>query len=155
MAVLRRVLGLALVVTAAWLVSVLAGQIGGSAGGAGGRLLLGDGLHGLGGGGRAGVDTPGGSGQGGTRARAAGRRMTELGIALGVALGLLVFALRTMLPDVFTSDPAAYRYLARSIAAWPDQRQLAGIIRDSGWERIRWKNLSGGIVALHHAIRPD
>ena len=65
-------------------------------------------------------------------------------------LGLLPQAAR-----LFTSDPAAYRYLARSIAAWPDQRQLAGIIRDSGWERIRWKNLSGGIVALHHAIRPD
>jgi len=54
---------------------------------------------------------------------------------------------------LFTSDPAAYGYLARSIAAWPDQRQLAAIIGDSGWERVRWKNLSGGIVALHHAVR--
>ena len=54
---------------------------------------------------------------------------------------------------LFTSDPAAYGYLARSIAAWPDQRQLAGIIGDSGWQQVRWKNLTGGIVALHHARR--
>ena len=55
---------------------------------------------------------------------------------------------------LITSDPAAYTYLARSIAAWPDQRRLAAIIRDSGWGHVRWKNLSGGIVALHHAVRP-
>jgi demethylmenaquinone methyltransferase/2-methoxy-6-polyprenyl-1,4-benzoquinol methylase len=55
---------------------------------------------------------------------------------------------------VFTSAPAAYGYLARSIAAWPDQHQLAAIIGRSGWEQVRWKNLSGGIVALHHAVRP-
>jgi demethylmenaquinone methyltransferase/2-methoxy-6-polyprenyl-1,4-benzoquinol methylase len=63
-------------------------------------------------------------------------------------LGLLPHAAR-----LFTSDPAAYGYLARSIAAWPDQGRLAAIVRDSGWERVRWKNLSGGIVALHHAVR--
>ena len=55
---------------------------------------------------------------------------------------------------LFTSNPAAYRYLARSIAAWPDQRRLATIIASSGWQDVRWKNLSGGIVALHHAVRP-
>jgi demethylmenaquinone methyltransferase/2-methoxy-6-polyprenyl-1,4-benzoquinol methylase len=56
--------------------------------------------------------------------------------------------------QLFTSAPAAYGYLARSIAAWPDQHQLAAIIEDGGWEHVRWKNLSGGIVALHHAVRP-
>lgn len=52
-----------------------------------------------------------------------------------------------------TSDPAAYRYLARSILAWPDQRMLAGLLADAGWQAVRWKNLTGGIVALHHATR--
>jgi demethylmenaquinone methyltransferase/2-methoxy-6-polyprenyl-1,4-benzoquinol methylase len=56
--------------------------------------------------------------------------------------------------SLFTSAPAAYGYLARSIAAWPDQHELAAIIGRSGWEQVRWKNLSGGIVALHHAVRP-
>jgi demethylmenaquinone methyltransferase / 2-methoxy-6-polyprenyl-1,4-benzoquinol methylase len=64
-------------------------------------------------------------------------------------LGALPHAAR-----VFTSAPAAYGYLARSIAAWPDQHQLAAIMGRSGWEQVRWKNLSGGIVALHHAVRP-
>lgn len=52
-----------------------------------------------------------------------------------------------------TSDPAAYRYLAESIQAWPDQRQLAGIIGNAGWDGVRWKNLTGGIVAAHQAVR--
>lgn len=63
-------------------------------------------------------------------------------------LGVLPQAAR-----LFTSDPAAYGYLARSIAAWPDQRELAGVIGAAGWCGVRWKNLSGGIVALHHAVR--
>lgn len=65
--------------------------------------------------------------------------------------------LRKVLPRaarVLTSDPAAYGYLARSIVAWPDQHRLAATIGAGGWERVRWKNLTGGIVALHHAVRP-
>jgi demethylmenaquinone methyltransferase / 2-methoxy-6-polyprenyl-1,4-benzoquinol methylase len=56
--------------------------------------------------------------------------------------------------EVVTSDPAAYRYLAASIVAWPDQNALAHTIQDAGWGEVRWKNLSGGIVAAHHAVRP-
>jgi demethylmenaquinone methyltransferase / 2-methoxy-6-polyprenyl-1,4-benzoquinol methylase len=52
-----------------------------------------------------------------------------------------------------TSDPRAYRYLADSIRAWPDQESLALRIAASGFTRVRWKNLTGGIVALHHALR--
>jgi demethylmenaquinone methyltransferase/2-methoxy-6-polyprenyl-1,4-benzoquinol methylase len=52
-----------------------------------------------------------------------------------------------------TSDPAAYRYLARSIQAWPDQNALASRVAGAGFAAVRWKNLTGGIVALHHAIR--
>lgn len=53
-----------------------------------------------------------------------------------------------------TSDAPAYGYLARSIQAWPDQRALAATVAAAGWERVRWKDLTGGIVALHHARRP-
>lgn len=52
-----------------------------------------------------------------------------------------------------TSDPAAYRYLAESIVAWPDQRALASRIAAAGFQQVRWKNLTGGIVAAHHARR--
>jgi demethylmenaquinone methyltransferase/2-methoxy-6-polyprenyl-1,4-benzoquinol methylase len=49
------------------------------------------------------------------------------------------------------SNPEAYVYLAESIRAWPDQRGLATLIRASGWSRVAWRDLSGGIVALHRA----
>lgn len=48
-----------------------------------------------------------------------------------------------------SSNPAAYGYLAESIRAWPDQRGLADLMAEAGWKDIEWRNLSGGIVALH------
>jgi demethylmenaquinone methyltransferase/2-methoxy-6-polyprenyl-1,4-benzoquinol methylase len=50
-----------------------------------------------------------------------------------------------------SSNPEAYVYLAESIRAWPDQRGLAGRIAAAGWREVQWRNLSGGIVALHRA----
>jgi demethylmenaquinone methyltransferase/2-methoxy-6-polyprenyl-1,4-benzoquinol methylase len=64
--------------------------------------------------------------------------------------------LMRLLPAVATrvsSDPAAYVYLAESIRAWPDQAALAGQVRAAGWEAVGWRDLSGGIVALHRATR--
>jgi demethylmenaquinone methyltransferase/2-methoxy-6-polyprenyl-1,4-benzoquinol methylase len=52
-----------------------------------------------------------------------------------------------------SSSPDAYVYLAESIRAWPDQQRLADRIAQAGWTSPRWLNLSGGIVALHHAVR--
>lgn len=61
------------------------------------------------------------------------------------------------LPSIATkvsSDPESYVYLAESIQDWPDQRALAEIISRAGWGRVDWSNLSGGIVALHHCLKP-
>ena len=58
------------------------------------------------------------------------------------------------LPSVATkvsSNPDAYVYLAESIRAWPDQRGLAAVIGSAGWGQVAWRDLSGGIVALHRA----
>jgi demethylmenaquinone methyltransferase / 2-methoxy-6-polyprenyl-1,4-benzoquinol methylase len=52
-----------------------------------------------------------------------------------------------------SSNPDAYVYLAESIRAWPDQADLARRIEDAGWSSVRWRNLTGGIVALHAAIK--
>jgi demethylmenaquinone methyltransferase / 2-methoxy-6-polyprenyl-1,4-benzoquinol methylase len=57
------------------------------------------------------------------------------------------------LATLVTSDPRAYRYLAESIVAWPDQEALARQMADAGWSDVRWKNLTGGIVAAHHGTR--
>lgn len=53
-----------------------------------------------------------------------------------------------------SSNPDAYVYLAESIRAWPDQADLAHRIAAAGWSQVRWRNLTGGIVALHAAIKP-
>ena len=45
-------------------------------------------------------------------------------------------------------------YLAESIRAWPDQAELAAMIREAGWGDVAYRNLTGGIVALHRAVRP-
>ncbi|MET7773863.1 demethylmenaquinone methyltransferase [Nocardia sp. NPDC005366] len=52
-----------------------------------------------------------------------------------------------------SSNPDAYIYLAESIRAWPNQRQLAMRIADAGWSSVKWRNLTGGIVALHRAYK--
>ena len=54
---------------------------------------------------------------------------------------------------VVSSDPESYEYLAESIRAWPDQQTLARQIADAGWSNVRWRNLTGGIVALHAAVK--
>jgi demethylmenaquinone methyltransferase/2-methoxy-6-polyprenyl-1,4-benzoquinol methylase len=62
--------------------------------------------------------------------------------------------LMRLLPAVATrvsADPAAYVYLAESIRAWPDQAALAARVRGAGWTDVGWRDLSGGIVALHRA----
>ena len=52
-----------------------------------------------------------------------------------------------------SSNPEAYVYLAESIRAWPDQVALAHQISSTGWSAVRWRNLTGGIVALHAAYK--
>jgi demethylmenaquinone methyltransferase/2-methoxy-6-polyprenyl-1,4-benzoquinol methylase len=51
-----------------------------------------------------------------------------------------------------SSNPDAYVYLAESIRAWPDQPALARRLQDAGWRGVAWRNLTGGIVALHRAV---
>src|SRR5262249_2685224 len=53
-----------------------------------------------------------------------------------------------------SSNPDAYAYLAESIRSWPGQLQLARQIAATGWVDVHWRNLTGGIGALHRAERP-
>jgi len=64
--------------------------------------------------------------------------------------------LMRLLPSIaraVSSAPDAYVYLAESIRAWPDQAGLARRIGVAGWDRVRWRNLTGGVVAVHTATR--
>jgi demethylmenaquinone methyltransferase/2-methoxy-6-polyprenyl-1,4-benzoquinol methylase len=53
-----------------------------------------------------------------------------------------------------SSNPKAYVYLAESIRAWPDQQGLADLLGTAGWTSVEWRNLTGGIVALHRGFAP-
>ena len=71
------------------------------------------------------------------------------------AAGYRNYLLRA-LPVIATgvsSNPDAYVYLAESIMSWPDQPALAARIGAAGWTCVGWRNLTGGIVALHRARR--
>jgi demethylmenaquinone methyltransferase/2-methoxy-6-polyprenyl-1,4-benzoquinol methylase len=54
-----------------------------------------------------------------------------------------------------SSNPESYVYLAESIRAWPAQRDMAQRISVAGWSGVQWRDLSGGVVALHRAVRPE
>ncbi len=47
-----------------------------------------------------------------------------------------------------------YRYLPESIRTFPDQERLAAMLRETGFARVEYQNLTGGIVALHVAVKP-
>jgi demethylmenaquinone methyltransferase/2-methoxy-6-polyprenyl-1,4-benzoquinol methylase len=53
-----------------------------------------------------------------------------------------------------SSNADAYVYLAESIRAWPAQKPLAAAVAEAGWTNVRYRNLTGGVVALHMAERP-
>jgi demethylmenaquinone methyltransferase/2-methoxy-6-polyprenyl-1,4-benzoquinol methylase len=52
-----------------------------------------------------------------------------------------------------STNPEAYEYLAESVRAWPAQEPLARTIEDAGWTRVQWRNLTGGLVAIHRAVK--
>ena len=67
------------------------------------------------------------------------------------------FYLRKMLPafsSLASKTPEAYAYLSESIDAWPDQRTLAAKIEKAGYEKVTFRNLSFGIVAIHVGFKP-
>jgi demethylmenaquinone methyltransferase / 2-methoxy-6-polyprenyl-1,4-benzoquinol methylase len=67
-------------------------------------------------------------------------------------LGYLMRALPAIARKT-ASNPDAYIYLAESIRAWPDQRQLAGAMEAAGWGSVTWKNLTFGVVSVHSGIK--
>jgi len=53
------------------------------------------------------------------------------------------------LGQMITGDGASYRYLVESIRKFPTQEKFTSMIRGAGFERAKYDNLSGGIVAIH------
>jgi demethylmenaquinone methyltransferase/2-methoxy-6-polyprenyl-1,4-benzoquinol methylase len=57
------------------------------------------------------------------------------------------------LGQAVAGDADSYRYLAESIRMHPDQPTLAAMIEAAGFGRVKWHNLSLGVVALHEGVR--
>jgi demethylmenaquinone methyltransferase/2-methoxy-6-polyprenyl-1,4-benzoquinol methylase len=53
------------------------------------------------------------------------------------------------LGQVLAGDRASYQYLVESIRRFPDQELFAAMIRDAGFEQVKYRNMSMGIAALH------
>lgn len=59
------------------------------------------------------------------------------------------FGVLPRLGRMVAGDADSYQYLAESIRTFPDQETLAGMMREAGFARVRHRNLSGGIAAIH------
>ena len=59
-----------------------------------------------------------------------------------------------VMAKVMSSNDVAYDYLIESIRDWPDQQDVARMIAANGWTDVQYRNLTGGIAALHRAVKP-
>ncbi len=73
--------------------------------------------------------------------------------AIKPAYDLYSFKVLPLLGKLVTNDESSYQYLAESIRMHPDQDALLNMMEDAGFERCRYHNLAGGIVALHIGYR--
>jgi demethylmenaquinone methyltransferase / 2-methoxy-6-polyprenyl-1,4-benzoquinol methylase len=54
---------------------------------------------------------------------------------------------------VVTGDGQPYRYLVESIRTFPKQPDFADMITAAGFSRVTWRNLTGGVAAIHSGWR--
>lgn len=69
------------------------------------------------------------------------------------AYDLYSFKVLPLLGKLVARDAGSYQYLAESIRMHPDQEALKAMMQEAGFERCRYQNLTGGIVALHIGYR--
>ncbi|MBX3296996.1 MAG: bifunctional demethylmenaquinone methyltransferase/2-methoxy-6-polyprenyl-1,4-benzoquinol methylase UbiE [Acidobacteria bacterium] len=54
---------------------------------------------------------------------------------------------------IVSGDRGAYEYLPDSVSKFPDQKALAALMRDCGFDDVEYRNLTGGIAAIHTGLR--
>ncbi len=67
------------------------------------------------------------------------------------AYDFLSFNVIPRLGGLVVGDEEPYRYLVESIRRFPNQARLAAMMETAGFERVTWRNLTGGIAAMHSA----
>jgi demethylmenaquinone methyltransferase/2-methoxy-6-polyprenyl-1,4-benzoquinol methylase len=68
------------------------------------------------------------------------------------------FYLHVVIPVIgrlISSEQGAYRYLADSIAGFPDPEGLSVILRNAGFSDVSYRLLTGGIVAIYLGTKPQ
>jgi demethylmenaquinone methyltransferase/2-methoxy-6-polyprenyl-1,4-benzoquinol methylase len=50
---------------------------------------------------------------------------------------------------IVAGEAQPYRYLVESIRKFPDQERFAEMVRAAGFARVSWRNLTGGVAAIH------
>lgn len=63
------------------------------------------------------------------------------------------FEIIPRLGKLTAGDAQPYEYLVESIRKFPDQERFAEMIREAGFEQVKYRNLSGGIAAMHSGWR--
>ena len=78
---------------------------------------------------------------------------SQPGSALKPAYDFYSFNVLPLMGKLVAQDEDSYQYLAESIRMHPDQDTLLGMMQQAGFDRCRYQNLAGGIVALHIGYR--
>lgn len=72
--------------------------------------------------------------------------------------GLYNVYLNVMIPfwgKIITGDSSGFRYLSKSIKAFPNQEGVAKLMQNAGFTNISWQNCTGGIACIHTAHKPS
>jgi demethylmenaquinone methyltransferase/2-methoxy-6-polyprenyl-1,4-benzoquinol methylase len=64
------------------------------------------------------------------------------------------FSILPKLGKLFANDADSYQYLAESIRMHPDQQTLQTMMDDAGFANTDFRNMTGGVVALHRGVKP-
>jgi demethylmenaquinone methyltransferase / 2-methoxy-6-polyprenyl-1,4-benzoquinol methylase len=74
--------------------------------------------------------------------------------ALRAVFGTYFRRVLPVMGGIISGSKSAYTYLPDSVHRFPDQRQLAGVLQETGFVEVSFENLTGGIAALHLGRKP-
>ena len=69
--------------------------------------------------------------------------------AMQKAYDLYSFNVIPRMGQLIANDRDSYQYLVESIRKFPDQETFAAMIRDAGFEQVKYRNMTMGVAALH------
>ncbi|XP_022158098.1 2-methoxy-6-polyprenyl-1,4-benzoquinol methylase, mitochondrial isoform X3 [Momordica charantia] len=63
------------------------------------------------------------------------------------------FSIIPAVGELVVGDRESYQYLVESIRRFPSQEKFASMIVDSGFQKVEYENLVGGVVAIHSGLK--